>query len=162
MQLINKNVIDAVLQMKTKSMDTSLIVEDASRNHDTVEATVSISLQGLDIYGKSGIIGWYPLQVKHSEGVGDKIAQPLTKPIKIVRNSITTSVTEINNALNNLNNKNFNLNTINLNNVNSLLKNNIEYTAIAPETFDTMLANGDVNNIPYIKLTLIGYEENIN
>ena len=145
-ELLNKNAIGAV---RNKSApDPTLRVEDASRANDTLEATVTISLQGLELYGQRGLHGWYPLQVVHSEAVHEKI----TRPLRQFRKSLTGAATAAGKRLS------FSRNEVEMNLADQQGGRAVEYTAISPETFEEMVKDGTSAGIPHMEILIVAQQ----
>jgi hypothetical protein len=95
--LISKNVIDGVRHHGKP--DPRLTVEDSARIHDTLVAAVTISLQGIELYEKAGVHGWYPLQIT-DEAVGlAAVHKKMARRGDRIRNSVVAGVTGIGETL---------------------------------------------------------------
>ena len=95
--LLSKNVIGALQNQGTA--DARLLVEDASRQHDTLVAAVTISLQGVELYERTGVHGWYPLQMKDTAYGLAAVGQQMDRRQKRLRRSVLAGVTGIGDAI---------------------------------------------------------------
>ena len=87
-KLIDKRVNSLLSRLHDKEQDKDTAGEeyddplaDGTRDNDICEATVLVSLQGLDLYSSEGISGWYPLQIPDA-------IPAVPPPIRHIRKSI--------------------------------------------------------------------------